>query len=246
MALHIGTSGWSYNHWRNVLYPPGLPNRRWLETYAAEFDTVEYNGSFYRWPREPAFAVYRERLPEHYQFSVKAPRGLTHARKLREPEEWIGRISRCWNELGDKAGVLIVQLPPDLERDDARLDYFLATLPRGIKTAVEFRHPSWETQDVYDLLSRHDTAYTVMSGAHLPCNLVATASFVYVRMHGPDHEHLYAGSYRDADLRWWSERIREWQSQGKDVYVYFNNDGDGHAVRNARTLRTLLGEIHQR
>ena len=240
MALHIGTSGWSYNHWRNVLYPPGLPNRRWLETYAAEFDTVEYNGSFYRWPREPAFAAYRERLPDGYRFSVKAPRGLTHARKLREPEEWIGRISRCWKELGDKAGVLIVQLPPNLERDDARLDYFLSALPGDIKTAVEFRHPSWETEDVYNLLSRHDAAYTVMSGAQLPCNLRATASFVYVRMHGPDHEHLYAGSYSDADLRWWAERIREWERSGRDVYVYFNNDGDGHAVRNARTLRDLL------
>ncbi|WP_461170974.1 DUF72 domain-containing protein [Arthrobacter sp. Z1-15] len=240
MALHIGTSGWSYNHWRNVLYPPGLPNRRWLETYAAEFDTVEYNGSFYRWPREPAFAAYRERLPEGYRFSVKAPRGLTHARKLREPEEWIGRISRCWKELGDKAGVLIVQLPPNLERDDARLDYFLSALPGDIKTAVEFRHPSWETEDVYSLLSRHDAAYTVMSGARLPCNLRATASFVYVRMHGPDHEHLYAGSYSDADLRWWAERIREWERSGRDVYVYFNNDGEGHAVRNARTLHALL------
>lgn len=240
MALHIGTSGWSYNHWRNVLYPPGLPSRRWLETYAAEFDTVEYNGSFYRWPREPAFAAYRNRLPESYQFSVKAPRGLTHARKLREPEEWIGRISRCWAELGDKAGVLIVQLPPDMERDDARLDYFLASLPDGIKTAVEFRHASWETDDVYRLLERHGAAYTVMSGAHLPCNLKATAPFVYLRMHGPDHDHLYAGSYSDADLEWWAQRIREWQSSAKDVYVYFNNDGEGHAVRNALTLRALV------
>ena len=239
MALHIGTSGWSYNHWRNVLYPPGLPNRRWLETYAEQFNTVEYNGSFYRWPREEAFAAYRERLPENYQFSVKAPRGLTHARKLREPGEWIGRISRCWKELGPKAGVLIVQLPPDMERDDARLDYFLSSLPEGIRTAVEFRHASWETDGVYRLLERHNAAYTVMSGAHLPCNLLATAPFVYVRMHGPDHDHLYAGSYSDADLHWWSDRIREWQVQGRDVYVCFNNDGEGHAVRNARTLRAL-------
>lgn len=240
MALHIGTSGWSYTDWRNVLYPSGVPNRLWLETYAAEFDTVEFNGSFYRWPREPAFAAYRNRLPDNYQFSVKAPRGLTHARKLREPEEWISRIDRCWKELGDKAGVLIVQLPPNMERDDGRLEYFLSCLPAGIRTAVEFRHPSWETDAVYQLLERHDTAYTVMSGAHLPCNLRATASFVYLRMHGPDHEHLYAGSYSDEDLQWWADRIREWQATDKDVYVYFNNDGKGHAVRNARTLRSLL------
>ena len=240
MAPHIGTSGWSYNHWRNVLYPPGLPSRLWLETYTAEFDTVEYNGSFYRWPREQSFAAYRERLPEGFRFSVKAPRGLTHGRKLREPEEWIARIARCWQELGDRAGVLIVQLPPDFERDDVRLDSFLSALPDGIRTAVEFRHPSWETEEVYLLLERHAAAYTVMSGAHLPCNLRVTAPFVYLRMHGPDPEHLYAGSYRDTDLWWWAERIREWQLLGMDVYVYFNNDGDGHAVRNARTLRSVM------
>ncbi|UWX97829.1 DUF72 domain-containing protein [Arthrobacter zhaoxinii] len=239
MSIHIGTSGWAYNHWRNVLYPKGVPARVWLEKYASEFDTVEFNGSFYRWPREEAFAAYRDRLPEGYVFSVKAPRGLTHGRKLRDPDEWIGRIERCFTALGDRSGVFLLQLSPDMERDDGRLDYLLAKLPDTIRVTVEFRHDSWNHEEVFRLLERHGAAYTVMSGAHLPCMLRATAPFVYVRLHGPNPEQLYVDSYTEEDLQWWAARIREWNSAGKDVYAYFNNDLEGHAVRNARRLREL-------
>ncbi|MBF4993166.1 DUF72 domain-containing protein [Arthrobacter gandavensis] len=238
--LLIGTSGWTYRDWRGVLYPKGVPTAKWLEYYAGQFSTVEFNGSFYRWPREEAFARYRARLPEGFEFSVKAPRGLTHARKLREPREWIGRIRRCWEQLGSRAGVLLLQLPPDFERDDERLGTVLAGLPDGIRTAVEFRHGSWNNSEVYSLLSRYNAAYCVMSGAQLPCILEATADFVYVRLHGPDEHSLYAGSYPDRDLRWWAGRIREWRAGGRDVYAYFNNDGGGAAVQNARRLRELL------
>jgi len=106
--------------------------------------------------------------------------------------------------------------------------------------AVEFRHASWVDDSVFAMLEAHGVAYCIMSGAHLPCVLRSTAPFVYVRLHGPDHRHLYAGSYSDTDLRWWAERIREWADSGKDVYAYFNNDGDGNAVRNAETLRSVL------
>ncbi|MCQ1947677.1 DUF72 domain-containing protein [Arthrobacter sp. zg-Y1171] len=239
MSIHIGTSGWAYTHWRNVLYPKGVPARVWLERYASEFDTVEFNGSFYRWPREEAFAAYRDRLPEGYVFSVKAPRGLTHGRKLRDPDEWVGRIERCFAALGDRSGVFLLQLSPDMERDDDRLDYLLAKLPDNIRVAVEFRHDSWNDDEVFQLLERHGAAYTVMSGAHLPCTLRATAPFVYVRLHGPNPEQLYVDSYTEEDLQWWAARIREWESAGKDVYAYFNNDLGGHAVRNAWRLREL-------
>lgn len=241
MGVHIGTSGWSYDHWENVLYPPGLPARDRMARYVAEFSTVELNASFYRWPSETSFVSWNRRLPPGFAMSVKAPRGLTHAKKLYAPEVWLERISRCWHELGDKRAVLLVQLPPQLARDDARLDYFLAAVPPWIRVAVEFRHPSWEDPEVFRLLERRQAAYCVMSGANLPCILRTTAPFAYVRLHGPDQEHLYGGSYSDADLHWWAERIREWCSQGVDVYAYFNNDGGGNAVRNARTLRSILG-----
>lgn len=240
MGIWIGTSGWSYDHWDDVLYH-GCPPRERLARYTAEFTTVELNASFYRWPRDAAFTSWQRRLPEGFRMSVKAPRGLTHARKLFGPDLWVDRIKVGWDRLFDKRGMLLVQLPPTLERDDARLDYFLAQLPWWIPTAVEFRHPSWLHDDVFSLLESHDASYVVMSGAGLPCVLRATGPSVYVRLHGPDHAFLYGGSYSDADLSWWAERIHEWHTAGRDVYAYFNNDGGGNAVRNARTLRHLVG-----
>ena len=241
MSIRIGTSGWSYGHWDGVLYPPGLPPAERLQHYVREFDTVELNASFYRWPRESTFAGWRDRLPPGFGLSVKAPRGLTHAKRLYAPEAWAERIVRSWHELGERREVLLVQLRPDQVRDDARLDWFLGSLPGWVRVAVELRHPSWQNDDVFALLERHGAASCVMSGAHLPCVLRATAPFVYVRMHGPDHDHLYAGSYSDGDLRWWADRVREWAGGGRDVLVYFNNDGAGFAVHNARTLRRMLG-----
>ncbi len=240
MNVHIGTSGWSYDHWENVLYPPGVHPRDRLGWYVGNFGTVELNASFYRWPRETSFASWNRRLPEGFLLSVKAPRGLTHAKRLYSPEVWVERIVRCWHTLLDRRAVLLVQLPPSMARDDARLGYFLAQLPDWIRVAVEFRHDSWHTDDVFRLLEDHGAAYCVTSGAHLPCVLRATARFVYVRMHGPDRDHLYGGSYSDADLGWWAERIREWRDAGREVFVYFNNDGGGNAVRNAFTLRAML------
>ena len=243
MGVRIGTSGWSYAHWDGVLYPHGLPPRDRLQAYLAEFDTVELNASHYRWPSDRAFASWRRRLPPGFEMSVKAPRGLTHAKRLYAPEVWVGRLTSAWHELGERRGVLLVQLPPTQARDDVRLDWFLAQLPAWMRVAVELRHPSWHVDEVLDLLARHGAAYCVMSGAGLPCLLRATAPAVYVRLHGPDHGSLYAGSYSDADLGWWAARLREWEADGREVYAYFNNDGDGNAVRNARTLRSYLGQV---
>ena len=241
MAIHIGTSGWSYDHWDGVLYPPGTPPAQRLAHYVQAFDTVELNASFYRWPRPTSFASWRRRLPPGFLMSVKAPRGLTHAKRLYGPETWIERVAAGWHELGERRGILLVQLAPQQARDDVRLEYFLSRLPPWIPVAVELRHPSWQDDAVFALLERHGAAYVVMSGAGLPCLLRATASFVYVRLHGPDHDHLYGGSYSDQDMGWWADRIREWAGAGKDVWAYFNNDGGGNAVRNARTLRAVLG-----
>jgi uncharacterized protein YecE (DUF72 family) len=129
----------------------------------------------------------------------------------------VRRLTTAWHELGDRRA------------------------PPWMRVAVEFRHPSWHCDEVFALLERHGAAYCVMSGAQLPCVLRATAPFVYVRMHGPDPNHLYAGSYPDDDLRWWADRLGEWRSDGRDVFVYFNNDGHGHAVRNAERLCELTG-----
>ncbi len=175
MVIRIGTSGWSFDHWAGVLYEPGVPVARRLRRYAEEFGTVELNASFYRWPRDTTFAGWRDRLPAGFLMSVKAARGLTHARRLRSPEEWIERFTRCWHKLGDRRGALLVQLHPAQERDDARLDYFLGAVPPWMTVAVELRHPSWDDPQVYQLLERRNAAYVVMTGAGLPCVLKATA-----------------------------------------------------------------------
>lgn len=241
MAIYIGTSGWSYDHWENVLYPEKLPSPKRLDYYLQRYQTVELNSSYYHWPRDTTFSNWERRLPDKFLMTIKAPRGLTHSSRLYSPEKWVERIDYSLKCLGEKLGVFLVQLPPGFSCDMPRLAYFLEQIPRWIKVAVEFRHPSWHNEEVFSLLEKNNAAYCVMSGANLPCILKATASFVYVRMHGPDHNFLYAGSYSDDDLRWWAGRIREWEMQGKMVFVYFNNDGAGNAVRNADSLKNFLG-----
>jgi uncharacterized protein YecE (DUF72 family) len=238
--IRIGTSGWSYDHWTDVLYPPGLPVSKRLARYVEVFDTVELNASFYRWPRDAAFAGWRQRLPDGFTMSVKAHRGLTHFRRLKSAEPWVERFERCWKALGDRTEALLVQLHPELERDDARLDHFLGIMPRSIPVAMELRHPSWNDPAVFSLLERHRAAYVVMSGAGLTCVPRATSDLAYVRMHGSAQDPLYSGSYSDDELREWADRAMAWHDEGKRVDVYFNNDLGGHAVRNACRLKDLV------
>jgi uncharacterized protein YecE (DUF72 family) len=239
--IRVGTSGWSYRHWEGVLYPRDLPPRQRLERYFARYDTVELNASYYRWPRDTAFASWRRRLPAGFVMAVKAPRGLTHQRRLYGPERWIERIRQGLARLAPVRSVLLVQLSPRFEIDLPRLDYFLAHVPSDLQVAVEMRHPSWHQEPTFEVLQRHRAAYCVMSGANIPCVLRATSPLVYVRLHGPDQHSLYGGSYSDDDLRWWADRVREWEAQGREIFLYFNNDGGGNAVRNADRLRELLG-----
>jgi uncharacterized protein YecE (DUF72 family) len=241
MAIHIGTSGWSYDHWNGILYPHGLPPADRLKYYTAQFQTVEVNSTFYLWPPDATFARWHQHLPEDFLMTIKAPRGLTHGARLYAPESWLARMQPGLRALGHHRGVLLVQLPPASEYDLPRLAYFLQELPPWQKTAIELRHPSWDREEVFRLLEAHEVAYCIMSGAHLPCLLRATAPFVYVRLHGPDSGYLYAGSYSEDSLHWWAARLREWAAMGKEVFVYFNNDGDGNAVRNADTLKGILG-----
>jgi uncharacterized protein YecE (DUF72 family) len=240
VTVRIGTSGWSYDHWTDVLYPPKLASAKRFTRFLETFDTVELNASFYRWPKESTFASWRDQMPRGATMSVKAHRGLTHYRRLASSEPWIERFERCWQVLGDRRGVLLVQLHPEQQRDDARLDAFLSAVPPSIRVAVELRHPSWNDEAVYELLERRRAAYVVMSGAGLACVPRATTDFVYVRMHGPPQDSIYAGNYTDDELRRWADRVTQWRADGRDVWMYFNNDLGGHAVRNALTLRELL------
>lgn len=241
MSIYIGTSGWSYDHWQGVLYPPKTSVARRLDYYLDRYQTAEVNTTFYRWPKPETFAGWREKMPPGFKLSVKAPRWMTHYGNLTNAERWMDRIKEGWYELGDKRAILLVQLAPRFAVNLDRLAHFLDLVPDWMPTAMEFRHASWHEESVFALLEERRVGYCIMSGAGLPCILRATAPFVYVCMHGPDWHSLYGGSYSDDNLRWWAARIREWTAQEKDVYVYFNNDIGGQAVHNSLTLQELVG-----
>lgn len=237
--VFIGTSGWSYAHWEGAFYPVGLAPSERLGFYQKRFATVELNSSYYQWPANQTFQSWHKRLPSGFTLAVKAPGDLTHKQKLYAPEAWLTRITHGLSYLKEHRGPVLVQVPNTLPLDEPRLRYFLESLPNGHQVALEMRHASWHREDTYALLEQYGVAYCVMSGAHLPCVLRATADFVYVRLHGPSPDFMYAGSYSEDSLLWWSERIWEWRAHNRDVYVYFNNDGEANAVRNALRLREL-------
>ena len=236
-ALRIGTSGWNYKHWRGIFYPRDLPPRDWLGFYARHFDTVEINYSFYRLPSRENFAAWGEEAPAGFLFAVKANRFITHLKRLREPEEPLGRFFERAAALGRTFGPVLWQLPPHFHRDEQRLAEFLAALPRDCQHAFEFRHDSWFVQSVYDALAAHDAALCLADRGGGTSPLEITASWTYVRFHGGLGD---GWAYRDGQLSTWAERIASYRARGLPVYAYFNNDPHGYAIADGRRLRALL------
>jgi uncharacterized protein YecE (DUF72 family) len=238
-ACRVGCSGWSYAHWRDRLYPEGLPQRRWLEHYATVFDTVEVNATFYRLPRRGTVSAWVEETPAEFLFAVKASRYLTHVRRLtdlgRGADRFYDRISPLVE--ASKLGPVLWQLPETFHRDDDRLAEALVRLPAG-RHAFEFRHASWFAADVYALLGEHDAALVVGDHPQRPFQRYElTADWTYVRFHhGSRGRH---GNYSGRELDAWAERIASWRSRA-EVFAYFNNDWEGYAVRNALDLRDRL------
>ena len=237
--LRVGTSGWNYPHWREVFYPEHMPEHDWLEYYARHFDTVEINYSFYRWPERESFEKWRRETPEGFLFAVKASQYLTHRKKLKDPQEPLERIFDHARGLGDKLGPILYQLPPRWKVNLDRLREFLVLLPKDIRHAMEFRDPSWQIEEVYSLLEEFGVAYCIMSAPAFPRVMRITAPFAYIRMHYGGEK---GGGYDENQLEWWAEQIAGFL-RNADVYVYFNNDLHGNAVKNARRLREMLGAL---
>jgi uncharacterized protein YecE (DUF72 family) len=234
--LLVGTSGWVYPHWRGAFYPQALPQKDWFAYYAGRFDTAEINATFYRLPSQSAVAAWREAAPLSFEFAWKASRYITQAKKLRDAEGPLERIYAPMAALGDKAGPTLFQLPPQLRLDLPRLETFLGLLPPGRQT-IEFRHPSWYVDAVFEALARFDVALCVSDHQDAPAPWVRTASFVYVRGHGPGG--AYVGSYSDVDLKSWTDHIDAWRRMGFPVYAYFDNDIGCSAPGDALRLRDL-------
>ena len=238
--VHIGCSGWNYRDWRGVIYPDGVPTRRWLERYAELFDTVEVNNTFYRLPSRSAVADWVKQTPRGFVFAVKASRYLTHVKRLRDMRQGVRRYFGAIKPLADspKLGPVLWQLPANFRRDDDRLGSALELLPKG-RHCFEFRHESWFVPEVYKLLRRHRAALVIGDDPERPFQThEMTAGWTYIRFHRGNRGRR--GNYSERELEDWRRRIASWRSD-VEVFAYFNNDWEGFAPRNARWLAERLG-----
>jgi uncharacterized protein YecE (DUF72 family) len=236
--VRIGCSGWMYDSWKEDFYE-GVPRKRWLERYAEEFDTVELNTTFYRLTKPETVAEWVRRTPEGFVFAAKASRYLTHIRRLRELDTGLKRYYDSVAPLAEspKMGPVVWQFPATFRRDDERLAGALEKLPAG-RHCFEFRHESWFTDDVYDLLSRHGAALVIGDSPKWPFQAhELTTDWTLVRFHHGRRGRR--GNYSRREVEEWAERIARWRARA-EVFVYFNNDWEQFAIGNARTMRRLL------
>ena len=231
----IGTSGFSYKHWKGVFYPDKLPQRKWLEFFCEHFDTLELNNSFYRLPERSAFERWAAATPEDFTFAVKVSRYITHIRRLKDPDEPVHRMVERAEGLGHKLGPLLFQLPPNFGKDLDRLRRLLDLRRPGMRWVFEFRNREWFDDDVLGALCDEGSALCVHDALE-DCPVAATADFAYLRLHG---SKAHQGDYSRKELERWASVARGWLDDGIDAYVYFNNDAYGYAVKNAKKLIEL-------
>jgi uncharacterized protein YecE (DUF72 family) len=240
MPLRVGTSGWQYRDWRHLLYPPELPQRRWLEHYAMRYSTVESNAAFYRLPSYDTFSSWRERTPHGFVMAVKASRYLTHVRRLRDPEEPVRRLMSHAAGLAERLGPVLLQLPPTLRADADLLDACLACFPPGAHVAVEPRHDSWWSNEIRAVLEGRAAALCWADRRSRPITpLWRTADWGYVRFH--EGRARPRPRYGRQALASWVQRITDTWPDSADVFAYFNNDLGGAAVRDADAFIRMAG-----
>lgn len=234
----IGTSGWVYPSWRTHLYQ-GIPVKRWLSHASRIFDTLEINGSFYTQIKPETYRRWRDETPPGFRFALKGHRFVTHYKRLIDVEPSIALLKGQASALGDKLACVVWQLPARATADLPRLDRFLAALGAWpeVRHAIELRHRSWFTEEVAGRLAAAGVANAMGDAPDFPMWRAVTTDLVYVRLHG--HTRKYASSYSPAALRRWAEDAHRWNLEGRDVHIYFDNDAEGHAVRNARSLIDL-------
>lgn len=243
--IRIGTSGWQYRHWVQRFYPERSSGAAMFRYYLSHFDTVELNNTFYRIPQVSTLRSWRELAGDNFCFALKASRFITHNKKLKGCDEAIDILLSRAEKLGDKLGPILFQLPPHWGLNLARLEDFLQLLPKSHRYAFEFRNASWNTTETFQLLRRHNAAYCIFHLAGYVSPIEITADWAYVRLHGPGEK--YQGSYGTQDLNVWANRIADWSTRLKSVYVYFDNDQMAFAAHNALELKRLVElRLHSR
>jgi uncharacterized protein YecE (DUF72 family) len=234
----VGTSGWHYEHWRGLYYPEELAKPKWLQFYSKQFNTVELNNSFYHLPTEKAFITWRESAPENFVYAVKVSRFITHIKKLRNIGSAVDNFLSRACLLQGKLGPLLYQLPPNMKRNDVVLESFLSSLPQEYRHVFEFRHESWIDEAVFEILRRYKVGLCVFDMPGFTCPPVATSDFAYVRFHGSGG--MYSSCYSNEELSQWAKEIAKLAEGVKAVYIYFNNDAEAFATKNALTLASYL------
>lgn len=233
--LKIGTSGWMYNHWKGVFYPSDIASEEMLSFYSRYFDTVEINNTFYKKPEIENIKSWQQRAGSDFIFSVKANRYITHMKNLKEVEKPIKNLLGALQYLKKNLGPILFQLPPRWYVNFSRLKEFLETLPENYLYAVEFRHSSWYSEEVFRALQKNNIAFCIHDHRDAPSPEIMTADFIYLRFHGPGG--YYSSKYDDEQLSEWAGKIKKWLNRGRDVYSYFNNDASGYAIENSRQLK---------
>lgn len=236
--IHIGTSGWSYKHWKGDFYPTQVKQKDWLAFYAQNFEVTEINGSFYRLPTQETVINWMQTVPRNFLFCPKMSRYLTHMKKLREPEEPLERFFSIFEPMQKQMGPVLLQLPPMLPFRYDTADYFFRLLHHNYHSyrfVIEVRHPTWLESDALTLMAKYEVGIVIsQSGNLFPYTEMITAKNVYVRFHGP--AELYASVYTDADLRYFAKMFKSLAKEGHEIWAFFNNDVHGYAPKDALRL----------
>lgn len=240
--LRVGCSGYDYPEWDGAFYPEGASPDDRFRCYAEQFDTVEVNATFYGLPDPSTVAAWRRRAPEGFTYAVKLSQYGTHRKKLKDPDQWLARFIEAVGGLGPTLGPVLCQLPPRWRANPERLEEFLAAARGDLRWAVEVRDPSWLTDAVYEVLERHGAALVIHD--LIPDHpRVVTADWMYLRLHGPDPDHPYRGSYPHQRLSGLARRVVRHLDEGRDVYVYLNNDVGAAAPGDAERLRSSVEQV---
>jgi len=238
-TIHIGCSGFNYAGWKGTFYPDRLPQKKWFEYYCTIFSTVELNVTFYRLPLLNTFEKWHTETPRDFSFSLKGSRFITHVTRLLDPEKFLDLFFERSSPLRQKLKVVLWQFPPGFAVNMERLGRFVELLDRyPVRNTLEFRNQSWITDEVFDLCSTHNVSLCMADWPPFINELPITSNFVYVRRHGL--EGNYATCYSEAALKKDAGRMRTYMADGKDVYIYFNNDAYGYAPRNGGELKEMI------